>query len=148
MRQSIYFIGLLALLAACNSPKTEEAKQQNEAALQEESMPVAQPEPSPAPPDEEFENKPYVSKNFYGNGVEEYLLIEGGKYFYWSSKNGKRIQLEISELKEQVVGEIALIITGKMRFPGDNKVYKFVQYESGLSITHPDGKVQSYDFEM
>ncbi len=148
MKQSIYLIGLLALIAACGSPTKNQEEKQIESNVPETVAEVASPDTPPALPEEEYENKPYVSKDFYGNGVEEYLLLENGQYFYWSSKNGQRIQLEISELKEQVVDETALITTGKMRFPGDSKVYKFVQDESGLSITHPDGRVQSYDFEL
>jgi len=92
-------------------------------------------------------NQSYISSNFYGNNIDEYLSINEGNYFYWTSERKTKIKLEVFDVKENVVEKVSLVITGKMKFPNDTKVYAFTQYESGIIIAHPDGKTQEYKWQ-
>lgn len=86
----------------------------------------------------------YISENFYGNGINEFLHWEKEKWFYSSTKNPKKIELKVFDVKDNVVDKVAMVTTGKMQFPNDTKVYNFAITESALFIIHPNGKNQEY----
>ncbi len=157
MKKTMYFcLALMAFLSvSCQSNKNTEntttsettAPQSEEVATVDEND-KTETTTQNTEEDLSANNAPLVSKNFYGNGITEYLLINGQGYFYWNSKRAQKIKLNIFDTKENAVDGTGVIITGKMQFPNDSKVYTFVQDESGLTLTHPDGKTQEYELDF
>ena len=153
MKKTLSPILLIAFLTfACKEQnKEKKADTQTEAApklerIQEETPKISKTEENtPKSKLDDLETEiPYVSENFYGNGINEFLHWEKGKCFYSSTKNPKKIELKIFDVKDNIVDEVALVTTGKMQFPNDTKVYSFAIYESEIVITHPNGKTQEY----
>jgi len=93
----------------------------------------------------------YKCKNFYGNGVTEYIqytpigpgATKQDKFAYYTSKNSTKINLEVisAEKKESTMG-FHLVYT--VNFPNDSKKYVLTAMMGGLKCLNPDGTVQDY----
>lgn len=91
----------------------------------------------------------FTSKNFYGNGINEHLVMAGnGKkitYYYYTSTRSQRIKLIVVSSKEinHGYGTEGTLIT-KVRFPNDTKVYKLIFTVGQIECVHPNGKKQMF----
>ena len=91
----------------------------------------------------------FICKNFYGNGVNEYLVLGGTNnkyvYYYYTSTRPQRIKLITVSHKNVNTGYATegMTIT-KVRFPNDTKVYELQFTVGEILCTHPNGRKQKY----
>ncbi|HAS47663.1 MAG TPA: hypothetical protein DCS93_44710 [Microscillaceae bacterium] len=91
----------------------------------------------------------YESKNFYGNGITEYLLVKYSnnkkQVFYYNSARPKPIKLIVISDKDffSKKGSCGANNT-KVRFPNDHKVYEIKSAPGEMYCVHPNGKRQDY----
>lgn len=103
--------------------------------------------------------KLFKSKNYYGNGITEYLELVAmeeppksnmsDKFYYYTSNNPSKIELKVVNVEATFVGEMVSLADTyaiyTVTFPNDSKEYKLsVQIGSGLRCINPDDSVQEY----
>lgn len=93
----------------------------------------------------------FVSKNFYKNGIDEYLIQKGTNnqttYLYYTSTRAQRIKLITVSSKDINPGYATegMTIT-KVRFPNDTKVYELRFSPGQIMCIHPNGKKQLFGY--
>ncbi|OJJ17547.1 hypothetical protein BKI52_27170 [marine bacterium AO1-C] len=91
----------------------------------------------------------YESKNFYDNGINEYLLIKyvnnKKQVFYSNSARPTPIKLIVISDKDffPKTGGCG-VNTTKVRFPNGHKVYELKSAPEQMACVHPNGKRQEY----
>lgn len=97
----------------------------------------------------QWHNK-YQSANFYNNGVTEYLIqaskkATGIEYYYYTSKNTKRIKLTTLSTASRTSGMEGITVV-KVKFPNSKKIYTLEFIPGGCTCILPSGKKQIYDY--
>ncbi|EAY30517.1 hypothetical protein [Microscilla marina] len=99
----------------------------------------------------QWRNK-YKCHNFYGNGITEYIISKSDKnnskvaeYWYYTSRNAKRIKLVVLSTKEVISGMEGTTIV-KVRFPNGKTIYTLEFVPGGLYCLAPNGKKQAYTY--
>lgn len=133
-------------------PEKEEVKEPDR---EEKSEQVSENIATPLEQNEEAINKStWYSKNFYGNGVTEYLdaVFPNRKgtypeFYYYSSTNSKKIQLKVHSKKDFPSG-MEGGTTYKVSFPNQKGIYSLTIVLMSLTCENPDGKSQDFIFQQ
>jgi hypothetical protein len=93
----------------------------------------------------------YRSDGFRPGLVSEWIEVHYqagnkiGKILYWNTQDENPIELKINK-QEYVPGEISGY-TGELQFPKDNDRYGFGILEGKFKLTHPDNRMQEFEYE-
>ncbi len=158
MKKNILIFSFLIICIACENKNNENTKQKNEPQKSEQiSGEKKTTETAEANKKVASENKWY-SKNFYGNGETEYLdqisyTKEGNDkvyftdFYYYSSKNPQKIQLQIhseQNFKEGMEGRTEYTVSST----NQKSTYLIITRPGYLGCQNPDGKIQEFVYQQ
>ncbi len=88
----------------------------------------------------------YLSYNYYGNGVTEYITLEGENIYYTSSVRGEsgKVPAQNVVLKTNTLNYVEYEMYFDFGQSSDTGTYKFVIIANKLTITNPQGNTQKY----
>ncbi len=157
MKKVLIFILAAGMLYACG--RAPEASQEvsdvaDTASVGTTTAETLVPEETETPPAEitteefyeNYEPQPYVSIDFHGDGVTEYLLDSEIAFVYWTSANTQPMKLTLHDVKSEVVDETGLLNSGRVTLPNGTEC-KYISDETGLTLIHPDGRRQEFEIQ-
>ena len=146
-------LGNVFLSEKLNEGLNKDKKEPEKEAVKEPEKEVEAEEVETTPSEESKQvdsKSTWYSKNFYGNGVTEYLegifpAKEGSnvEFYYYSSTNPKKIQLQVHSKKDFKSG-MEGGTTYKVSFPNQKGTYSLTFLLASLTCENPNGKTQEF----